>query len=266
MSEILVKKEKFYYNVKLNRPDKHNALNVTMIQQLTEFFTQAAKDKFAGAIILTGTGSSFCSGGDLEWMKSSVDLNLQENSTDAEMLFDMFDAGQKCPLPIIGYMQGNVFGGGLGLTAICDIAISEASTRFCFSEVKLGLVPAVISSFVMDKMQQNQARRLMITAELFDAQKAYESGLVEYVGRELEAKEFLKSTLKHISHNGPEAVRALKQLLLHNKSATREKIKSESVKVIAERRVSQEGQEGMKSFFEKRKPAWQWANPEDADE
>lgn len=266
MSEVLIKKENFYYSVRLNRPDKHNAFNPGMIGRLSDFFKEADQDKFAGAIVLTGLGPSFCAGGDLEWMRSSIDLSYEENMADATALYEMFEAAQNCKLPIVGYMQGNVFGGGLGLAAICDIAISESSTRYCFSEVKLGLAPAVISSFVLRKMTFNRARQLMITAKVFDAQTAYDSGLVEFVGRELEAQQYLKETINLIGRNGPEAVRTIKTLLEQNRYAHSREVKMNSIKAITERRVSQEGQEGMKSFLEKRRPAWLWANPDDQNE
>jgi methylglutaconyl-CoA hydratase len=258
MSEVLISKENFYYNVRLNRPEKHNAFNQNMIAKLTSFFREANNDKFAGAVVLTGAGASFCAGGDIEWMQSMAGYSLKENQADAKLLFEMFEAASDCTLPILGHVQGNVFGGGVGLAAICDIAIAESSTKFCFSEVKIGLVPAVISSFVMKKMNINKARELMLTGRSFSADVAFESGLIEFVGRELESKEYLQSTLANIGKNGPEATRETKKLLEMQRFADKAAIKNESIRVIAERRVSAEGQEGLKSFLEKRTPAWIW--------
>lgn len=259
MSEtVLIKKEKFYYSIRLNRPEKHNAFNPEMIKELTHAFEKVSTDKFAGAILLSGVGPSFCSGGDISWMKSIATYNLQQNMADATLLFNMFEAAANCPLPIIGYLHGNVYGGGVGLAAICDIAIAETSTKFCFSEVRLGLVPAVISSFVMKKMSYNKAREYMLTGETFGTDEASHAGLIEHVCRELEAKEFVRKTLNAIGKNGPEAMRETKWLTNHNRIARPEEIKAESIEVIAERRVSDEGQEGLKSFLEKRKPAWHW--------
>lgn len=255
---IIVKKEKFYYTVRLNRPDKHNAFNPEMIGALTDFFVKASEDKFAGAILISGAGPSFCSGGDIAWMKSIVSYNLQQNMNDATALFDMFEAAANCTIPIIGYLQGHVYGGGIGLAAVCDVAIAESSTKFCFSEVKLGLVPAIISSFVIKKMAFNKAREYMITGSVFDSQEALSAGLIEHVCRELEAKDFIHRTLNAIGRNGPEAVRETKWLLNFNKKSSPVEVKTESIEVIAERRVSAEGQEGLKSFLEKRKPAWHW--------
>ena len=265
MGEILVKKEKFYYKVKLSRPEKHNALTPGMIQELTEFFKTAGKDKFASVIVLTGAGSSFCSGGDLAWMKSSVKFKAKENIADATKLFEMFEAAAKCPLPILGYVQGNVFGGGIGLVSICDIAIAEVNSKFCFSEVKLGLIPAVISSFVLRKMALNKAKEYMLTARIFDAETAFNSGLIEFTGRELEAKAYLEETLDFIGKAGPQAIRLVKGLFERQRFLNEEQIKEVSIKTISECRVSPEGQEGLKGFLEKRKPGWVWNTHEDEE-
>jgi methylglutaconyl-CoA hydratase len=260
---VLIQKEKFYYTVRLNRPEKHNAFNPEMIGELTKFFEEVSNDKFAGAILLTGAGTSFCAGGDINWMKSIANYNLQQNMADATALFRMYEAAANCAMPIIGYLHGNVYGGGVGLAAICDIAIAETSTRFCFSEVRLGLVPAVISSFAMKKMALNKAREHMLTGEPFGTDEALQAGLIEHICRELEAKEFIKKTLNAIGKNGPEAVRETKWLINFNRVSRPEEIKTECIEVIAERRVSAEGQEGLKSFLEKRKPAWVWHMTED---
>lgn len=265
MSTVLIKKEKFCYSVKLNRPDKHNAFNPEMIKELTEFFIGADKDKFAGAILLSGAGASFCSGGDLEWMKSMAQFKFEENIEDARALYNMYAAAAQCSLPIVGYLHGSVYGGGLGLAAICDIAIAEATTQFCFSEVKIGLVPAVISSFVLKKMDENKAREFMMTARVFDAEAAQSAGLIEFSGRELEIQEYRDQTIHLLGKSGPEAVRETKKLLNKLQKETSDTVREDCIRVISERRVSPEGQEGLKSFLEKRKPAWLWSAAE-ADE
>ncbi len=256
MSDLLIQKEVDHFSVKLNRPEKHNALTAEMVGELTEFFNKASESVFARAIVITGAGASFCSGADIEWMKSMADYSFEQNRKDAEKLFEMFEAADKCSLPIISYLQGSVFGGGLGLVGISDIAVAEANARFCFSEAKLGLIPAVISSFVLKKMRLNKARELMLTASIFDAKVAYESGLIEYFERELEAKEYVTHSVKNISNNGPGAVQDIKKLLRFLQTGTEPQIKIESVRSISERRVSEEGQEGLASFLQKRKPAW----------
>jgi methylglutaconyl-CoA hydratase len=201
-------------------------------------------------------GASFSAGGDLEWMKSMAKYKFEENLRDAEQLFNMFETIAECPLPVLGYIQGHAFGGGVGLAAVCDIAVAEESALFCFSEGRLGLVPAVISSFVAAKMHKNKMREYMLTARVFNAHQAHDAGLVEFVGRELESKEFFQQTLDAICNEGPEAVRETKKLLGFLRHHPKAAIKSESVRVIAERRVSAEGQEGIASFLAKRKPAW----------
>ncbi len=256
MSEIIIQKEVDHFSVRLNRPDKHNAFTPEMISELTQFFQKAADNKFARAVVLTGAGPSFCSGADIDWMKSMVNFTFEQNRHDADNLYDMFAAAERCPLPIIGYVQGNVFGGGLGLVSICDIAIAEANAKFCFSEARLGLVPAIISTFVLKKMRASKAKELMITAAAFSAQVAYEAGLIEYFERELEAKEYLTHTLKNISNNGPMAVQEIKRLVRFSHTAPEDQVRIEAVRTIAERRVSDEGQEGLAAFTQKRKPAW----------
>jgi methylglutaconyl-CoA hydratase len=256
MSTIEVIKEIDHYILKLNRPEKHNAFNVEMITELTEFFLQAPNDKFARAIVMMGAGPSFCSGADIDWMKSMAEFSFEQNRKDAERLYEMFEAADNCALPVIGYLQGSIFGGGVGLVSICDIAVAEANAKFCFSEARLGLIPGVISSFVMRKMRPNKAREFMLTAAPFSAQQAYEAGLIEHFERELEAREYLTHALQSITHNGPEALREIKNLLRYGRSANPAQMKVESVRQIAERRVSSEGQEGLASFLQKRKPGW----------
>jgi len=256
MQNIQVHKETDHYVLKLNRPEKHNAFNPEMIAELTDFFSKAAENKFARAVVMVGAGPSFCSGADIEWMQSMAGFSFEQNREDADRLFEMFDAADRCPIPIIGYLQGSIFGGGLGLVSICDIAIAEANAKFCFSEARLGLIPAVISSFVMRKMRANKAREYMLTAAPFGAPQAYEAGLIEHFERELEAREYMAHTLQSITHNGPEALQELKKLFRFLRTASPEEARAESGRQIAERRVSGEGQEGLASFLQKRKPAW----------
>ena len=258
MSTLQIKKENFYYSVKLSRPEKHNAFNPEMIAELTEFFKHVDSDKFTGAVLLTGSGSSFCTGADLQWMQSMAKFNYEENRADAERLFNMFETISQCNLPIISYVHGHVFGGGVGLMSVSDVVIAEANTKFSFSEVKLGISPAVISSFILRKMNKNKANEYMITGRTFDAEAAHRAGLVEFVGRELEVQQYLKDTLEHVRMSGPEAVRETKKLIRYLQTASPSQVKSKSIDVIAERRVSDEGQEGLKSFFDKRKPSWIW--------
>lgn len=244
--------------VSLNRPDVRNAFHPRMIAELTRVFTDDLnRDSSLRAVVLRGEGKAFCAGADLGWMKSMVDYTLEENQTDSEKLFEMFAALRACPVPVIGRVHGFVMGGALGLTAVCDIVAAEAQTRFCFSEVKLGLAPAVISPFVLEKMHASYAHRYMLTGELFAVDEARAAGLVHFVGAETDIDAFISDTVKVIVENGPEAVRSTKGLLRLNREASNwDKWKSQTSRVIAERRVSPEGQEGLRGFLEKRSPSW----------
>lgn len=256
MSQLLVKQDQDILSVRLNRPDKHNAFNPEMIKELTNIFQTAERDLNLRAVHLSGEGKSFCSGGDLEWMKSMAKYSSAENIADAKLLFEMYEAIKNCSLPVLASVQGNIFGGGLGLVAVCDVVAAEDSARFCFSEAKLGLVPAVISPFVMRKMHRTKAGEVMLTAKIFDGQEALVAGILNFVGTKDAVEKFIATQLVEIKNCGPESVRETKRLLnflLENKW---EQFKDRSSKVIAERRASKEGQEGLTAFFEKRNPSW----------
>ena len=242
--------------VSLNRPEVHNAFNAEMIEELTQTFLGVSQDKSIRAVVLRGEGKSFCAGGDLNWMKSMAAFSYEENIKDSQALFSMFEAAAHCPVPVIGRVHGSVFGGGLGLVAICDIVAAARDTKFCFSEAKIGLAPAVISPFVLKKIQHSRGRQMMLTAQVFDEMQALEMGLIHFSGPEEEVDDFIQSQVDFISANGPEAVCAAKHLLDFVPSHSWSDVRSETTKTIAERRVSAEGQEGMKAFFEKRKPNW----------
>jgi len=255
MSVIETKIENKIFHIKLNRPDKKNAFDPEMIDLITQSFEQA-NSKDICAVYIYGAGDCFCAGADLAWMKSMVDYSLEENINDSKKLFNMFYAGLNCEVPVIGYFQGYAMGGATGLAAICDIGIATSETKFCFSEVKLGLAPAVISPFVLAKMNYNKANEYMLTAKLFNSDEALSAGLVEYSGSEQDCKVHLEKVFKRVQKNGPQAVRETKKLIRAIKMKGIEEHKPLTTKVIAARRVSEEGQEGLASFFEKRKPNW----------
>lgn len=243
--------------VSLNRPEVRNAFHPKMIKELTEVFSDLSVRKDIHAIHLSGQGKSFCSGADLEYMKSMTDFSFEENQADSQELFGMFWVMRNCSHPIVGELHGHVMGGALGLTAICDIVGAVAKTQFCFSEVKLGLAPAVISPFVLEKMNAALAYRYMLTAEIFDAAVAEKAGLVHFVGSEEEVRRFVDQTLQALKQNGLEGVRSTKSLLRQvSEVGDWQKCRELTTKVIAERRVSDEGQEGLKGFLEKRQPKW----------
>lgn len=240
-------------NVTLNRPEIRNAFHPEMIGEIQDFFQNLNQREDVFLIQLSGKGKSFCAGADLNWMKEMADYNYEENLKDSKALFDMFKTIALCPHPIVAEVQGHVMGGGLGLLSVCDVVAAEKETVFCFSEARLGLVPAVISPFVKKKMSLSKAHELMLTARRFGADEACRFGLIHFSGSKDKVQEFLSETTKNILSNGPEAVRESKKLLV---STFNDQVREQTSSVIALRRVSDEGQEGLKSFFEKRKPNW----------
>lgn len=254
MKHIEVTDGRWIREIRLNRPELHNAFNAAMISELTEAFRDVGAD--TRAVRFSGNGKSFCAGADLAWMKSMVDYDFAQNEKDALQLFDLFAAIRECPVPVVTYAHGNVFGGGLGLLACSDIVAVESATKFCFSEAKLGLAPAVISPFVMQKAAENFAREWMLTAKVFGADEAKTGGLVNFAGPQTDGQNYLQETLAQIVGNGNEAVRATKKLIGEIKTLNWEQRRRETARVIAERRVSEEGQEGLRGFLEKRSPRW----------
>lgn len=256
MKTVLTKKEGSLLTVTLNRPEVHNAFNVEMIQELTQVFRQAGEDPALHTLLLCGEGKSFCAGGDLNWMKSMARYSHAENLADADQLFEMFWMARSCPVTIVGRLSGSVMGGGLGLTAICDITAAHKDTKFSFSEAKLGLVPSVISGFVFEKATPHIARELMLTAEIFDVEKCFKLGLLHFAGEVEEVDDFIQSKIDFLANNGPEALRATKKLAQFVSDHGWKEIRGECTRVIADRRVSAEGQEGLTAFLERRKPKW----------
>ncbi len=242
----------------LNRPNVRNAFNPEMIAEIKEIFqTQLPSISNLRALILSGAGSSFCAGGDLEWMKSMAQFSFAQNQADARELFSMFQLMKNCEIPLIGLIHGHAMGGGVGLTAVCDIVAAVDQTEFALSEVRLGVVPAVISTFVLEKMAPGLARRYMLTGDKFSATEALSAGLVHFVGSKAQCDTYVEDLLKSFFASGPEAVRETKRLLrfcmLESDLA---KIESECSRIIAERRASAEGQEGLMAFLNKSKPSF----------
>lgn len=237
--------------VELNRPQFKNAFNPEMISEITETFNQLSLDKNIRAVVLKGSGSAFCAGADLNWMKSMVNFSFDENKADSEKLWNMFEAIAFCEAPVIGLVHGAAYGGALGLIAACDYVIAEEQTQFCFSEVKLGLSPAVISAFILRKCADAFVRPYMLNAEVFDAHRAYHIGLVHLIKNmdqaELEINKFLKL--------GLQAVRETKKLLNNIEKSKNDNSwqlqKKMTTEVISERRMSAEGQERLKAFLQK---------------
>jgi methylglutaconyl-CoA hydratase len=248
-------KNKVLY-ITITRPDFHNALDRELISLLTKTFKAIKNDKSILAVVLAGDGPSFCAGGDLNWMRESLKFNLAKNTKDAQTLSNMYETIFRCPVPVIGYVHGNVMGGGVGLAAVCDIVASESNTKFCLSEVRLGLVPSIIAPYVLKKMPEGMARPLFLTAEVFRADHAEKANLVHFVGSEEACQNFIVNKLNLIVNNGPEATRVAKDLIHNVTTSSWPAARKLTVGVIAKRRVSKEGQEGMNAFFEKRDPTW----------
>jgi methylglutaconyl-CoA hydratase len=231
--------------VTLARPERRNAFDAALIAELTDAFADVGD---ARAVVLSGEGPSFCAGADVEWMRSSVDLSYDENVEDALALRRMLEAIDSCPAPVVAVVHGHALGGGAGLVACADVAIAEAETTFAFSEVKLGIVPAVISPFVLGKTGPGPARRYFVTGERFDAWNALWMGLVQEVT--VEPERALEDVLEQLASAGPEAARTAKQLARRPHSA------DETAQLIARHRTSAEGQDGLRAFLEKRAPEW----------
>lgn len=244
--------------VMLDRPEKHNAFDDEVISALRQAFDQLAGDRTVRAVILASTGKSFSAGADLNWMRRMAEYDFGHNMRDAEQLAAMLKALADLPQPTIARVQGAAYGGAVGLVSCCDIAIASEAASFCLSEVKIGLIPATISPYVIRAMGERAARRYFVTAERFNAARAAELGLVS----EVVAEDALDSTVGELAEtilgNGPEAVLAAKDLV---QSFAGQPIDSELIEDtcarIAHIRVSKEGQEGLSAFLGKRKPNWQ---------
>jgi len=253
---ISISSENDVCTVVLNRPDIHNAMNEEMIKELIHCFSHLSTDPTTRIIILTGNGSSFCAGADLHWMKRMVSYSQEENLKDSTLLLTLYETIFSCPKPIIGKINGNAFGGGIGLVAVCDITITRPGSQFAFSEVKLGIIPAVISSYVSSRLSSADMRRLFLTGERFDAEYACKVGLIDYVVPDTDLDSKVQFYVSLLRSSGPEAMHEIKHLLTNLQKMERETYKKSTVKTIAKLRVSQEGQEGITAFLEKKKPYW----------
>lgn len=243
--------------VTLNRPDVRNAFNETVIDELSQVFQALGLDDQVRVIVLAANGKAFCAGADLNWMKKMASYTQEENLADAQQLAEMLFQIYSCPKPVIAKIQGDCYAGGMGLVAACDIAVAVDSAQFCLSEVKLGLIPATISPYVIKAMGPNSARRYFITAEKFSAQEAHRIGFLH----ESVAADQLDATVDQIVNtivaNSPNAVAAAKWLVEDVTGAEiEEDLLLYTAEAIAEIRSSDEGKEGVAAFLEKRKPSW----------
>jgi methylglutaconyl-CoA hydratase len=231
--------------VTLARAERRNAFGAELISELTEAFANVGD---ARAIVLAGDGPSFSSGADVEWMRKSVELAYEDNVADARRLRRMLEGIDGCPAPVVARVQGHALGGGCGLVAAADIAVAAEDAVFAFSEVKLGIIPAVISPFALAKIGPSAARRYFVTGERFDAPTALRIGLVHEVAADLDGA--VERIVVELLTSGPQAARAAKRLVLDRPDAL------STERRIAERRTSSEGQEGLRAFLERREPSW----------
>ena len=245
-------------NIHLNRPQVRNAFDASMINELISAFKQASESDEIKLVLLTSEGNHFSAGADIQWMKSMASMTEQDNIADAAQLALLMATIYQCPKPTIAKVQGPAFGGAVGMVACCDIVVASDQSRFCFSEVKLGLIPAVISPYVVKAIGSRSAHKLFLTAEIFDARQAAALGLVHSVVSAEALEGAVQSTLKSVLANGPSAMARAKQLVRTvDAHAITDDIIQYTVNAIASIRVSEEGQEGLRAFLQKRSPAWQ---------
>ncbi len=251
----VIKDNQGVVDVWLNRPDLHNAFNAELIDEAISLFESLGQDQSVRLIVLGGRGKSFCAGADLNWMKSMKDYSEAENLKDSKQLAKMFYVINECAAPVIGRVHGHALGGGVGLVSVCDYVVAVPSALMGFTEVRLGLIPAVISPYCISKIGESNARAWFLSGERFDAIKAQQMGLVHDVVEASELDNKINEIKKSFLAAGPEAAREAKKLI---KGVVKNLKDSEDFAcgMIAKKRVSAEGQEGMRALLEKDKPNW----------
>jgi len=242
--------------VTFNRPEIHNAFNATVITEMQQVFNEIEKDDSIRAVVLTGTGKSFCAGADLNWMRSVIKQSYEENLAESNALAELLHSVYTCVRPVIGRINGAAIGGGTGFVAVCDIAFAARSAVFSFSEVKIGVVPACIGPYVVKKIGEGKTRELFITGERMNAERAHEVGLVNKVVDDDQLDSEVDKLIKFILSSGPQAVAMAKKLTSEVPAMTPEQYKPYTAEMIARLRISDEGQEGMDAFLNKRRPKW----------
>jgi methylglutaconyl-CoA hydratase len=245
VANLRVERDGSVLRITLARPERRNAFDARLIAELAEAFVDVGR---ARAVVLAGEGASFCAGADVEWMRASIGLPLDANVADANAMRQMFEAIDACPAPVVARVQGHALGGGAGLVAASDIPIASPDAVFAFSEVKLGIIPAVISPFALAKIGAGHARRYFVTGERFDAETALRIGLVSEVATDLDAA--VERVVGELLSAGPLAARWAKRLIRERPEG------AETARWIAERRASDEGQEGLLAFLERTSPTW----------
>jgi methylglutaconyl-CoA hydratase len=253
---VKVDKDGAVARVSFCRPEIHNAFNDTLIYEMTDLFKSLKKDKKLRLVVLTGEGKSFCAGADLNWMRRVKDYSFEKNLEESLALADLFYLIYTMPLPVIGRINGAAIGGGTGFVVVCDIAVAAESAKFSFSEVKIGLVPACIGPYVIKKIGEGYAREFFISGERLSAAEAYRIGLINrfYPDDKLDIE--VNRLVKTILSSGPNAIRMAKKLIAGVPLMKPAEFKPFTAEMIAGLRKSDEGQEGMDAFLNKRKPNW----------
>jgi methylglutaconyl-CoA hydratase len=242
--------------VTLRRPEVHNAFNAQVMEDLSNAFNALSADERLHGVVLTGEGRSFSAGADISMMQETSTLTEEQNLAEALRLADLMHTINTFPCPVVARVNGTAMGGGIGLVAVCDIAIAAENARFAFSEVKLGIAPAAISPYVVRKIGETNARVLFTTGERFSAARAHTIGLVHAVVPPEQLDDAVDKALHELLSSAPTAIRTCKALALNIGSMNYENARSYTAELIAHLRVSEEGQEGLQAFLEKRKPAW----------
>lgn len=240
--------------VSLNRPQVHNAMSPQLISDLTQLFAEIGAREDVRVVILTGSGRSFCAGADLAYMRAAADYDYEQNVADGQAIFDLMSTIDRCPKPLVGRINGAAIGGGVGLVSCCDIVVAVERAKFAFSEVRLGVLPAVISPFVLRKIGAGNARRLFLTGERFDAGEAMRIGLVHHVVAEEELDKAIAAQVDMLLDGAPGAQTAAKEIIRTVEELSSDEQRRYTAEMLADRRASDEGREGMSAFLEKRKP------------
>jgi methylglutaconyl-CoA hydratase len=240
----------------LNRPDVRNAFDDTMIAELSDWAARCRTDPTIDVVVIGGAGKVFAAGADVTWMAKTANWTRDENERDARRMAEMFSTIDSLPMPVVGRVHGAALGGGAGLAAVCDVVVAEESTVFGFTEVRLGLVPAVISPFVLAKIGRSAARELFLTGSRFSAGRALAIGLVHQVVPMPQLDQAVTGVVSDLKQGGREALAAVKALIVDVSRAPHDALAPLMARTIAERRISDEGQEGLRAFLEKRPPTW----------
>lgn len=254
---LLVNIEQHVATVTLNRPEIRNAFNDEMIAELTDVFDNLGANEDVRVIVLAAAGKAFCAGADLNWMREMAEYSYEENLADADKLAQMLKTIYECPKPTVAAVQGDVYAGGMGLVAVCDVAIAVNIANFCLSEVCLGLAPSTISPYVIKALGARASQRYFLSAEVFDSKKARQLGFIHERVSEESLEDTVSALCTKIVKNSPDAVKTCKRLLHEVAGAPiTDELITDTVKSIADIRASTQGREGVQAFLQKRKPDW----------